>query len=51
MIRPVKPVPTGLRRLLWPYARPYMGALALVLVLGMVTAMAQQSAYLLVKPT
>ena len=51
MIRPVNPAPTGLRRLLWPYARPYLGALVLVLILGMVTALAQQSAYLLVKPT
>ncbi|MEO2164017.1 MAG: ABC transporter ATP-binding protein, partial [bacterium] len=51
MIRPVNPAPTGLRRLLWPYARPYLGALVLVLALGIVTALAQQSAYLLVKPT
>ncbi len=51
MIRPVNPPPTGLRRLLWPYARPYLGMLMLVLVLGTVTALAQQSAYLLVKPT
>jgi subfamily B ATP-binding cassette protein MsbA len=51
MIRPVNPAPTGLRRLLWPYARPYLGVLVLVLILGMVTALAQQSAYLLVKPT
>jgi len=51
MIRPVKPAPTGLRHLLWPYARPYLGALALVLCLGAVTAVLQQSAYFMLKPT
>ncbi len=51
MIRPVNPATRGLRHLLWPYARPYLGILLLVLGLGALSAVAQQSAYLLVKPT
>ena len=42
---------SNLFRLLWPHMRPHLGMLSLIVVLGTVTALAQQSAFVLVKPT
>ena len=43
--------PRGLFRLLAPYAKPFVGALALVFVLNGLGALLQQGTYLLLQPT
>lgn len=43
--------PRGLFRLLAPYAKPFIGALALVFVLNGLGALLQQGTYLLLQPT
>ena len=47
----MKVEPRSLVALLWPHTRPLLGAIALVLCLGTLSALAEQSVYVLVKPT